>query len=245
MHVAICDDNIADRKQMERLLGRESDKLAKDNVILYIDSYGNPEALLSAQMHYGVYFIDLTFSQLDGKPVNGLDLARMLRETGIDSTIFLCCGQIDYHTMELAPRIFCIDKPIRVQELSHAIQQAADELATLVPRIEFRTISHGTFYASYEEILYFHELSDCQSTLYLTDGRSIQVPEHVKNLYLNIQPAHPDLLAVSLKFALNPQHLQSAGLTTITFTNGTVKKIGLRAARYARKELKRRRKRAG
>ena len=26
MHLAICDDHMADRKQMERLLGRESDR---------------------------------------------------------------------------------------------------------------------------------------------------------------------------------------------------------------------------
>lgn len=26
MHIAVCDDNVADRKQLERLLKRESDK---------------------------------------------------------------------------------------------------------------------------------------------------------------------------------------------------------------------------
>ena len=29
MYIAICDDNIADRKQMERLLMREADKYIK------------------------------------------------------------------------------------------------------------------------------------------------------------------------------------------------------------------------
>ena len=33
MHIAICDDNIADRKQTERLLGRESDRRAKTDKI--------------------------------------------------------------------------------------------------------------------------------------------------------------------------------------------------------------------
>ena len=30
MHVAICDDNVADRRQLERLLKRESDKRSAD-----------------------------------------------------------------------------------------------------------------------------------------------------------------------------------------------------------------------
>lgn len=30
MHIAVCDDNVADRKQLERLLGRESDSRKAD-----------------------------------------------------------------------------------------------------------------------------------------------------------------------------------------------------------------------
>ena len=36
MHVAICDDNVADRKHLERLLSREADKKAgtSDNIFV-------------------------------------------------------------------------------------------------------------------------------------------------------------------------------------------------------------------
>lgn len=46
MHIAICDDNVADRKQLERLLKRESDKQYGIREPFYIDSYGNAEALM-------------------------------------------------------------------------------------------------------------------------------------------------------------------------------------------------------
>ena len=45
-YIAVCDDNMADRKQMERLLGRESDIRLNDTGVLYIDSYGSEDALL-------------------------------------------------------------------------------------------------------------------------------------------------------------------------------------------------------
>ena len=32
MHIAVCDDNIADRKQMQRLLERASDQNKKDGL---------------------------------------------------------------------------------------------------------------------------------------------------------------------------------------------------------------------
>ncbi len=38
MHLAICDDHMADRKQMERLLGRESDRRMNTTGVLYVDS---------------------------------------------------------------------------------------------------------------------------------------------------------------------------------------------------------------
>ena len=58
MHVAVCDDNVADRKQTERLLGRESDRRAKLTKGLYIDSYGNESALLRNPMQYDIFYID-------------------------------------------------------------------------------------------------------------------------------------------------------------------------------------------
>ena len=42
MHIAVFDDNIADRKQTERLLKRQSDRYQNEGKEhFYIDSYGN------------------------------------------------------------------------------------------------------------------------------------------------------------------------------------------------------------
>ena len=57
MHIAICDDNIADRKHLERLLQRESDRRKDTAGILYIDSYGNVDALTKSPMIYDLFFI--------------------------------------------------------------------------------------------------------------------------------------------------------------------------------------------
>jgi hypothetical protein len=40
IYIAVCDNNIADRKQLERLLEREKDKRLMENYdVLYIDSF--------------------------------------------------------------------------------------------------------------------------------------------------------------------------------------------------------------
>ena len=78
MHIAICDDNIADRKHLERLLGRESDRRKDTKGILYIDAYGNVDALTKSPMIYDLFFIDMT--QL---PPYGMETAILLREMGV------------------------------------------------------------------------------------------------------------------------------------------------------------------
>ena len=60
MHLAICDDHMADRKQMERLLGRESDRRLNTTGVLYVDSFGSKESILVTPMIYDAIFMDMT-----------------------------------------------------------------------------------------------------------------------------------------------------------------------------------------
>ena len=59
MHLAVCDDNIADRKQTERLLGRESDRRINTTGVLYVDSFGNRNAILCTPMIYDGLFMHM------------------------------------------------------------------------------------------------------------------------------------------------------------------------------------------
>ena len=63
MHLAICDDHMADRKQMERLLGRESDRRLNTTGVLYVDSFGSKESILTTPMIYDAIFMDMPFPQ--------------------------------------------------------------------------------------------------------------------------------------------------------------------------------------
>ena len=62
MHIAVCDDDIAQRKQTERLLGREADKWIKNGDPVYTYSYGSEESLLANLMQFDAILLDLTQS---------------------------------------------------------------------------------------------------------------------------------------------------------------------------------------
>ena len=101
MHIAICDDNIADRKQLERLLKRESDKRAAVSGILYTDSFGNAEALLANPMQYDAFYIDVC--QTEG--VSGSDIVSALTAKGVNAPIVMCCSHINYREYTLPSNV--------------------------------------------------------------------------------------------------------------------------------------------
>ena len=131
MHLAICDDHIADRKQMERLLGRESDRRISTTGVLYVDSFGSRESILTAPMIYDALFMDMTE---DG--CNAVELANMLRAGGVSIPIVFCCGKADYRNFPNLPeQSLFLDKPSQVKKL------------------EFRN-RFETFYMKEEDLLY-------------------------------------------------------------------------------------------
>lgn len=238
MHVAICDDNIAERKQMERLLGRLSDKIAAQSEPLYIDSFGNPEAMLAAQLHYPVYFIDLVHSQLDGQPINGYEMGKKLLDSGIETTICLCCGEIDYRQSGLLPHMFCIDKPISPSALEEAVANAAKENADRTPTITLRSVTNGTSYVKMKDIVYFRMDKDGHTVLHLTDGSTMVSADNICNLFLYLSPKYPNLYALSTKLMINSEHLRKAAIMSISFDTGETIKSGIPAARYAYNALR-------
>ena len=120
MHIALCDDNVADRKQFERLMKRESDRRAATDGILYVDSFGSPEALLTNPMQYDVFYIDLCHTE----GTSGADVVSALLKKGVNAPMVLCCSEINYRVLNLPDNCFFLDKPIRVSELSASVAPA-------------------------------------------------------------------------------------------------------------------------
>jgi len=183
MHIAICDSNIADRKQMERLLERESDKRKQDTGVLYIDSFGSKDALLECPLVYDCYYLDFP-----SPPFSAYDMARTLRDKGIVSPIVFCISTMDYRECgELLPNTIFIDKPILVKDLSDSLDKALSLKNELyVPKIELRNTKE-TFYLLEEDVLYA-EGRDNTILVYMKDGSVKPAVGFIDNLWQNLLP---------------------------------------------------------
>ena len=217
MHIAVCDDNIAERKQTERLLSRESDRRKAVTGVFYVHSYGHEQALLAAPMQYNLFLIDMANSETDG-----LKLALILCQSGITAPIFLCVSQIDYRKaytqLDKPPgNIHFIDKPLKVAELAKVIDQALVMRANTLPTIELRTESE-TLYLKESEIVSAKASSSCQSDVCLADARMVRINSSLFNLYSQICH-YPAFYLISNKAFVNLSHIDKCSFSKLVLTN--------------------------
>ncbi|MDD3205450.1 MAG: LytTR family DNA-binding domain-containing protein [Lachnospiraceae bacterium] len=233
MHIAICDDNIADRKQLERLLNREADRRVKEGISLYIDSFGNIASLMHAPALYDVFYIDMTASDDE----NGIDLASLLRSHNIESPVVLCSSKIPYKEYHCTlNNLIYLDKPIRAEELSDTVSMVIRLKQQSQPTFEIRT-RKKTIYIESEDFLYAKQINNRQALVYLQDGTVCDLPDSIDNLEL-IMKKHPSLIRMAKHYLVNSSTIQKITLTSMLLSNGAKIPLGFGEYRELKKILK-------
>ncbi len=239
MHIAICDDNIADRKQLERLLDRESDRRKNTSGVFFCDSYGNSEHLSRNPMPYELFFLDITSEEPDG-----LSFAIELRRLGVTAPIALCSSSINYQEafkklpeQERPADLLFIDKPIKVADLTAIIDEALHLGSNRASTIELRS-DRTTIYA-YEDDIAYVTSKNAYLTVHLTDGRDITMLDTVSNFYSMIRN-YKHLVLVSERTIINAVHVQKMSGLKVTMDDGkkiTCPLLSRPFLSYARKNL--------
>lgn len=222
MHIAICDDNVADRKQLERLLKRKSG--------LYVDSYGHPESLLKNSMQYDAFFIDICNTE----ELNGADVVNSLTALGNTSPVILCSSRIDYHAFSLPDRALFLDKPVKEAELSAILDKAQEIRDSAVPMIELRE-DKGTYYVTEPDILYAVK-ENRHVRVTLKNGKKVLLNTNSQNFFAQVAN-FPSFFAPSLHSVVNARHIDHIRFHKITMCDGTVFKAHGQILSYARHAL--------
>lgn len=233
MHIAICDDNIADRKQMERLLSRESDKRKTDTGVFYTRSFGNSAALSRSPMQYNLIFIDIV-----GEKPDGYTFALELIQAGVTAPIVLCLSAIDYRRHHQATEhppanISFLEKPVKVAALSALIDHALTLQADIPPTIELRT-DWETCYLKEQDIVCGYGNGGFVEVV-LANGRTLIVTDTLLNLYGQLLP-YASFMIISKKAFINVDYIDKYTFFKVTLQNGKT----LSVAPEFHREMKRR-----
>lgn len=237
MHIAICDDNVADRKQLERMLKKASETFVEKTEGFYVDSYGNCSALFRSPMLYDAFFIDLT----EGK-INGMDVCQKLLQTGVHATIILCSSAIRYPEIvteqSLPNSVLFLDKPLKKADLAKMLDIAHSAKQTAIPHIELREESGEHYYVTEPDILYAVAAGKYLQVT-LRSKKVLSILSTLDNLYSQFEN-YPSFFLLNHKVLVNGRHLAKVSLFTATMTDGSTFRIhplSLAYAKYALKEF--------
>lgn len=227
--IALCDTNFADRKQMERLLERESDKRL-DSCVFYMDTYGNKDALLDNPRVYDAYFLDMP-----DESYSAYDLAKDIRLHDIYSPIVFCNSTMDYRCCgKELPNTLFINKPILVADLSNILDQLIlqkDE--NYVPTVEVRNASE-VHYLTEKEIVYCQNRGHSRMIkLHLQDGAILETENYIDNFLTELQPLGAFFMA-NHNTIINARYVQKIGLFHVTLKSGEL----IRFTELNKKEIK-------
>ncbi len=212
MHIAICDDNIADRKQLERLLARESDRRIKTSGNLYLDSFGSISALMHAPMLYDLFFIDY-----HSESHNGADIAALLRQTGVSAPIVLCSGTTDYTIFsDLPDHILHITKPIQVKELSDIVSMGVEIHTNSKPPIAIQG-EKETFYLPEENLIFAKERNH-MLYVYVKSGETHTTLGKLSDLSATLEN-NPRFICLNKTYLINLLHITAIHPGSLTLSN--------------------------
>lgn len=218
MHIAICDDNVADRKHLERLLSRESDKRACTPNILYVDSYGDKDHFLRNPMMYDMIFLDMTAT-----PTVAEEIIGKLVQMGLNAPLILCSSTIDYTSFTNLPEtVVHIQKPYVHNPLPELLKLGD---AHVHKNVETITIpcEDGIQYIPKDSICYCMP-NQSGYILRLADGTQKNINIDISEFQILTLP-HREFCRISKKHIINMQYVIKISPISILMHDGEKFKI--------------------
>ncbi len=222
MHIAICDDNVADRKQTERLMGREADKWIAEGEPMYTYSYGSVKSLLDNFMQFDAVLMDI--KETEG--VTTADVIDELVSLGATSTMVVLDEEKNY--IDIPRDILFLPKPLRPVALHEIMLKVKENSSHREALIELRG-ERETLYVKESDVLYAEEKGRYTHVTML-GNKEIKILNTVESLYSEIEPLFSGFVCPSRKIMINMRYLKDYSLLKIvmedgkTFTVGTVAK---------------------
>lgn len=218
MHIAICDDNVADRKHLERLLSRESDKRAGTPNILYVDSYGEKTHFLANPLKYNLIFMDMT-----SEPGIVEYILEHLEAMGYNAPLILYSSKIDYTAIPNLPKyVIHAQKPYIPDPLP-------DFLALGDANVTGHAVTVKVHRASIDKnvpknsIMYIVDEDD-HCHIHMTDNETFNVDENITELAKILEPFE-EFVHVNKKSIINFRYVSAVMPASITMQDYTQIKI--------------------
>ena len=200
LYVAICNDSIADRKQLERLFSREKEQRLPDPVI-YIDSFGSKEALTDTPVKYDLILLGASGESSNPKTYgeNEIVFADHLRLMGVTAPLFLTSStEKNADTITNSSSLLRLRMPLASDQIRGLIDVALNHHLHKRPLMEIRD-EKTTHYIDCADIIYALE-EQRLTIVHLADGRKVSLLGTIEAFALMIP--EPDYFVFTGKYGV-------------------------------------------
>ncbi len=219
MHIAICDDNVADRRHLERLLSRESDKRMGTPNLLYVDSYGDKEHFLFHPLMY-----DLVFMDMSETPTLSAEIIAAITEMGFTAPIILYSSTVDYTKIPNLPEnVIHQKKPYIPAPLPDLLALGDTQVHGHIETLPVHCANGDKHYIPVEHILYY--IADATSyTITLEDGTQTILTEDAGEFQRLTEP-YKEFYRISKTVIINLRFATSITPLSVTMQDRHVFRI--------------------
>ena len=215
MRIAVLSENVADRKHLERLLGREEAYFSNEDPI-YVDSYGNSMSLLSQPVLYDLYLI-CPGSQEVQTPLS--TLLHTIKEKLPEARLAVCQSANTPAPPSDFDSVFTIQAPITHEKLSQLLQESFAQKKQAEPVFEIRGRAE-TRYIHADEFVYAREVNKRQSKVTLQNNVEADFLDSFTNLTKTMSN-HPSLFLTGSHFLLNLKYVKKCYFFSLVMNDAT------------------------
>ncbi len=201
MYIAICDDDAARRKHMERLLSREASLRLQANIVLYIDAYGYDISSIRTLLKYNVFLIDHQ-QHIE----NAATTVMGIRATGCMAPIYFynCGPMVGTDTVTCTNDVIYLPDYPTEADLTAIVDLIHVALMSQKPTLEVRT-EESAHYILPSDIVYV-ERDNYYIQIMLADHRLLRVKEQF-SYFVEVLSTYPSFFVLKKEYICNHDYV--------------------------------------
>lgn len=212
MYIAICDDDPAIRNHVERLFQRDALLRQKNNIVIYLDSFGLSLENMTTLMKYDLFFIN---SMHDNSLIT--PAIEYIRSHDVKSPIYFYNVSNEFREeLPISQNVDYIDGYLDKFLIDKIVGKTIDTLKEKPQYIELRN-ERITRYTLPDDILFIRK-KDAHICVRLVNDEEIIIPSSL-NYYINLLSEYPQFILTKMQYIVNTNYVTSINLKKMILHN--------------------------
>jgi hypothetical protein len=225
LYIALCVSDAAERKQLERLFDRENSKRENKDLCLYVDSFGNRNALMKTPNRYNLFIIDM----ISESGNSSIEIAEEISALGTNALIVLTKTDRSSEHPDSDRDYIIFNKSLTEEDISNLVDKAYKVSQEKTHLIEIRC-NDRTVFVNPDELMYaVPKKTGFGVEIFLNNGRTAEISESLDHFAQDLN-LYPEMVKGS-NCCINIHFVRSISHFSVKMSDGTKLRVSANVCR--------------